>query len=262
MIPSKHGNSARRIALRTTVVNQLVIAVCALLTVSRANAHPEFSPISTNRYLKLDLVGPDEVRLAYTLMYGAGPALAERKRADSNADCRLDESETKAMGERLRAAVTASLKLSLDGQPVPPGFEPATVGLAGAEVAPNPFSIDLSARLHASGPGPHSLVLDDNTEIAQLGETEIRVEESPQTRLLESHRGQGPGPRQSPILFRGPRFSALEDRSITVRWEGTGAPPRSDDKSVRRVGLLVTVGLTLVLLVGWVVLRRYRNMNG
>jgi hypothetical protein len=255
------GPSARRIALRRACVN--VIAVCILLGVSRANAHPEFSPISTNRYLKLDLVGPDELRIAYTLMYGAGPALAERKRADANADGRLDDAETRTMGERLRAVVTASLKLTLDGQPLSATFDTPTVGLAGPEVAPNPLSIDLVARLRAPGAAAHTLLLDDTTEIAQLGETEIRIEESPRTRLLESHRGQGPGPRQSPILFRGPRFSALEDRSITVRWEGNGAPPSvADGKQGRRVGLVAAAGLTLLLVVGWVVLRRYRNMNG
>jgi len=233
------------------------------MSVSGASAHPEFSPILTNRYLKLDLVAGDEVRLAYSVMYGAGPALAERRQADANGDGRLDEAETRALGERLKARVVAGLKLLVDGKPAVVAFEPPAVGLAGAEVGPSAFSVDLVGRIACPGQGAHLLVLDDATELPQLGETEIRVEESPQTRLLESHRGAGSGGREPRIVFRGPKFSALEDRSVTVRFDSSRSERVSHgEKSHAKLVGLAVPALLLVMVLALLVWRRYRNMKG
>jgi hypothetical protein len=228
-----------------------------------ALAHPEFTAATTNRYLKLDLVGADQIRLAYTIMYGAGPALAERKRADQNADGRLDENETRTIGERLRDEVSAHLKLTLDGQPLTLSFDPPSVGLLGSEVGPAPFSVDLLAHLQAEGAGPHTLLLNDETELPQLGESEIRIEESPSTRLIEAHRGASAeaGRREGRILFRGPKFSLLEDRSVLVRFEGVARPAQTNGRPAKTVGLIVVGTLALLALL-WGILRRYRNMNG
>jgi hypothetical protein len=256
IIPSKP--SARRITGRAFIVN--AITVCVLAVGGRATAHPEFNAATTNRYLKIDLVSPSELRLAYTVMYGAGPAYAERKRADANGDGKLDENESRTLGESLRSAVSTGLKLELDGKPVTLSFDAPVVGLAGPEVGPSAFSVDLIGHLSCPG-SSHTLVLDDNTPLAELGESEIRVEESPATRLLESHRGKGAGPRESRILFRGPKFSALEDRSITIRFEAGAHPAAaaSTDKKlpVQRVALLVIVGLAVVGVL--LMLRRYRR---
>jgi hypothetical protein len=255
-------SSARRITKRSIRVN--AVAACLLALIGRASAHPEFNAVTTNRYLKLDLLSGSEVRLVYTVMYGAGPALAERQRADTNSDGQLDENETRALGERLKRDVAAHLQLSVDGQKWAPAFEPAAVGLAGNEVGPGPFSVDLSARIPCPGAGAHALVLDDQTELPQLGESELRVEESPATRLLESHRGGGAGPRESRIVFRGPKFSALEDRTITVRFEGTGRVPvaHSDGKPAAQVALAVIVLLAVGGLLLVALRKRQRNMNG
>jgi hypothetical protein len=239
----------------------VVIAVCALITWGRANAHPEFNPISTNRYLKLDLVTADEVRLAYSVMVGAGPALLERRRADANSDGKLDEAETRALGEKLRAEVQAHLVITIAGKPVLPRFEAPLVGLAGSQVGPDPFSVDLVARVACPEP---SLILDDGTELPQLGETEIRIEESPRTRLVEAHRGKGPGPRESKILFRGPKYSVLEDRSVVVRWEAAqaSAPVERGDRQSKHLGLVLAAVMLFAVVVGMLVLRRYRSMKG
>ncbi len=45
---------------------------------TRADAHPEFAPATVNHDVKIDLVGPDELRLAYTTMVGAAPAARRR----------------------------------------------------------------------------------------------------------------------------------------------------------------------------------------
>jgi hypothetical protein len=260
IIPSKP--SARRITGRALIVNAVI---CCVVVGGRATAwaHPEFNAVTNNRYLKVDLVAGDELRLAYTVMYGQGPAYAERKRADANGDGKLDDAEARVLGEGLRSAVATGLKIELDGKPVTPSFDAPVVGLAGPEVGPSAFSVDLIAHVGAPGGPPHTVVLDDNTVLAELGETEIRVEESPATRLLESHRGRGAGPREARILFRGPKFSALEDRSITIRFEAgpqPAAPPAAQKLPVQRVALLVIVGLAVVGVL--LALRRYRNMKG
>jgi len=255
IIPSKP--SARRITGRALCVNALI---CCVAVGGRASAHPEFNAVTTNRYLKIDLVSASEVRLAYTVMYGAGPAYAERKRADADGDGKLSSTEAQTLGESLRSAVSTGLRLELDGKPAALRFDAPVVGLAGPEVGPSPFSIDLIAHLECPG-SAHTLVLDDDTPLAELGESEIRVEESPATRLVESHRGKGPGPRENRILFRGPKFSALEDRSITIRFEAGAHPAAaaSTDKKipVQRIALLLMIGLAVggVLLM----LRRYRR---
>lgn len=189
-----------------------------------ARAHPEFSPTQTNRYVKLTLLGPSELRLAYTVMYGAAPALAARQAADANHDGKLDDAESAALGRKLAAEVLRGLELTVDGKRVVPAFEEPQVGLAGAEVAPSPFSIDLIARVAAPGAGPHEVRFDDLTPLPELGETEVRIEESPAAHLWSAHRGPTGEERETRFVFRGPKFSALEDRSITFRF---GASPRA-----------------------------------
>jgi hypothetical protein len=239
--------------------------MCAFLVGNGASAHPEFNPVTTNRYLKLDLITADEVRLSYTLMVGAGPALGERKRADANADGTLDETEAQAMGARARHKVALGLKLRVDGKPVALRFETPSVGLAGREVGPSPFSIELAVRVVAQGARPHTLLVEDDTEVAELGETELRIEESPSTMLLEAHRGPAaaagqPVEKQDRILFRGPKFSALEDRTMTIRFDARARPLAApgDASSTRRLGLLAA-GLGVLALLGGILLRRKKT---
>jgi hypothetical protein len=272
MVPSVRLR--RSITDTVGAVNRAATIGCLLLA-SSAGAHPEFAPTTVNRYLKLDLVAPTELRLAYTVMVGTAPAAAWRRAADANSDGKLDDAETRALGERARAAVSAGLKLSVDGKPVRLGFEPPVVGLAGAEVAPSPFSVDLVARVPLSGTPPHVLRIDDTTPEPQLGETEIRIDESPTTRLLRAHRGPTGDERQTRFLFRGPKFSALEDRSITVEMTARPAAPptatapphaSSSRTASHTVALAITVtalvGAAVVLLLFWLRRRRYRRMNG
>ena len=216
----------RSIAKRFHAVNRTATAVCTLLVaVGVADAHPEFAPSTVNRYLKLDLVGPDELRLAYTTMVGPAPAAAWRRAADANASGMLDADETRAIGARVEQQAQAGLSLVVDGTRVVPVFEAPQVGLAGGnEVAPNPFSVDLIARVQLVRAATHTVRLDDATPEPQLGESEVRIEESPATRLITAHRGPEGREKETRFLFRGPKFSALEDRSITIVF-GPALPP-------------------------------------
>jgi hypothetical protein len=213
----------RSIANRSFAVNLAATIACSFLAGTAAEAHPEFAPSTVNRYLKLDLVAPDELRLAYTTMVGPAPAAAWRRAADADADGKLSAAEQRALGERAQKAVLAGLSLTVDGKAVTPAFDAPTVGVAGDEVAPSPFSVDLVARVPLAGAGPHTVRLDDATPEPQLGETEVRVEESPATRLIAAHRGPSGDEKELRFLFRGQKFSALEDRSITVVF-GAAAP--------------------------------------
>lgn len=227
------------------------IAATILAVNPSSSAHPEFNAISTNRYVKLDLTGPDELRLAYTVMFGSGPALAARKLADASGDGKLDAAEQKALGVKVERDVSRGLNLELDGKPAQLTFDAPQVGLMGDEVGPNPFSVDLIAHLSAPAAAEHRVVIDDKTEFQQLGETEIRVEDSPTARLVD-------GPPRT--LFRGARLSTLEDRTVRFRFAATpGARPVA--KTRAPWPWMLAAALVLLLLVGFG-LRRYRSMKG
>jgi len=231
--------------------------VCTLLVaVARADAHPEFAPSTVNRYVKIDLVGPDELRLAYTTLIGPAPAAAWRRAADNNANGLLDADETRAIGARVEQAVLAGMTLTVDGARVVPAFEAPNVGLAGNEVAPSPLSVDLVARVPLAHAATHTLRFDDATPEPQLGETEVRVEESPATRLVASHRGPEGNEKETRFLFRGPKFSALEDRSITIVFSAPATPPAPPPKPRRRFPWFVVPALLAGAIGAWWLRRR------
>jgi len=232
-------------------VNRTATVVCTLLVaVAAADAHPEYAPSTVNRYVKIDLVGPDELRLAYTTMVGPAPAAVWRRAADGNANGLLDEAETRSIGARVEQAVLAGLSLTVDGTRVVPAFDAPNVGLAGNEVAPSPFSVDLVARIPLTRAPTHTLRIDDATPEPQLGETEVRVEESPSTRLIASHRGPEGIEKETRFLFRGPKFSALEDRSITIVFSAP-APPPPKPAPPRRRPWFVVPALVAAAILGW-----------
>jgi hypothetical protein len=195
------------------IVSLLAIVVVAVA--APASAHPEFAPNTVNRYVKCDLVSPTEIRLAYTIMVGATPAAAQRRAADADGNGKVDGNESRAIGEKLRAATVAGVTLEVDGAKVTPAFAAPDVGLAGDDVAPSPLSVDLVARVPLAAAATHTVRFDDATPEPLLGETEVRIDESPTTRLIAAHRGPTGDERETKFLFRGPKFSALEDRSIT-----------------------------------------------
>jgi hypothetical protein len=208
----------RSIADVSQAVNVAATVAC-LMFGGRVQGHPEYAPSTVNHYVKLDLVASDTVRLAYTVMVGPGPAAAWRSAADANGDGRVDDAEARTIGERARKAV-AAFALAVDGLTVTPKFDAPVVGLAGDAVGPSPLSIDLVTQLALTPAARHMLRFEDRADEPQLGETEVLVEESPRTHLIASHRGATGSERETRFLFRGPKFSVLEDRSVTVVFEG------------------------------------------
>jgi len=250
MLPA--GRLRRSIANRFHAVNRSATVVCTLLVaLASADAHPEFAPSTVNRYVKIDLVGPDELRLAYTTMVGPAPAAVWRRAADANANGLLDADETRSIGARVEQAVLAGLSLTVDGTRVVPAFEAPNVGLAGNEVAPSPFSVDLVARVPLTRAATHTVRFDDATPEPQLGETEILIAESPSTRLIAAHRGPEGTEKETRFLFRGPKFSALEDRSITVVFSAPAPPPPRPAPPRRRPWFVAPALIAAAIVIWW-----------
>jgi hypothetical protein len=252
------ASRARSIAISLVIVNLCLAGV--------AQGHPEFDPVTVNRYWKLTLLSPSEARLAYTVMFGAGPALAARQAADKDGDGKIAAAEADALGKRLLAEVQKSLVLTVDGKPPAATWEAPVVGLMGDAVGAAPFSVDLIAHLPVPAGDVHEITLDDATDLPALGETEFRVEASPTTTLVASHRGRTGDELTDRIVFRGPKSTMLEDRSIGVRFKAAPLPPPASHAQPRSTApwlLAVAVGAGLLVLVVVVLgLRRYRSMNG
>ncbi len=201
----------------------LVSLICLAGGVSStAFAHPEWSPIRVNRYLKLSVVDGEPPAIVYTLLYGDGPALPARKSVDADANGKIDPTEKAMLGTRAAAAISAGLKLEIDG--VAEVLRPASidVGLAGDEVTTQPLSVDVRYEpTRLSTPGPHQLHIDDRVEVPNEGDSEISVFPPNARALTAAYRGPTAPttgrPLEEPLFtFRGPRFSALEDRSVTL----------------------------------------------
>jgi hypothetical protein len=198
-----------------------LVGLTALVVAERAQAHPEYTPSSTNRYLKLSLVQPNEARLLVSVMYGSQPATEERRRADQNHDGRIEPREAQALGDALARRVESELRLLVDGAERRVRFEPAVVGLLGEAVDASPLSIDLTARIELPAQGRHSLSLDDPTALPRPGETEVRIEESPLVRVVGASQGRttAPSERTLRFTFAGARRSSFDERWVTVDFE-------------------------------------------
>ncbi|MEO6953105.1 MAG: hypothetical protein ABI321_14995 [Polyangia bacterium] len=208
----------RRLAIR------MPLALAALSLASAANAHPEWSPIQVNRYLKL-VVG-DKSRIVYTVLFGDGPALPERKAVDTDANGTLDARERALLGARIAELVKSGLEVELDGQPYTLPTPTPDVGLAGNGVGPDPFSVDLTYAL-ALPPGTHELWIDDHVPVTHEGDSEIAIDAQPPAQLYAMGRGKkAKGLDGKVFTFRGPRFSVLEDRSVAIRFSAAPAPKK------------------------------------
>ncbi len=248
------------------LLGALAIAISISGAPAISLAHPEWSPLRVNRYSKIVLADAGKVTLVYTLLYGDGPGLAVRKSADLDANGHIDERERSALGALAQTAVRNGLHLTLDGAPIAPALDGIDVGLAGDEVAPDPLSIDVRYHIDAPAGVMHELVIDDRVEVQNEGDTEITIEAPGPTELRAAFRGNAPAkvepPRDPLFNFRGPRFSALEDRRVSLRFQ---APtPKTATRSVfaRRDVLSVIAGLLAAALTAWVLRRRQQRLKG
>jgi hypothetical protein len=152
----------------------------------------------------------------------------------------------------------------VDGGAAPIAWEAPVIGLAGGAAGGGAFSVDLVGHLALAEAAEHRLVLSDRLLLPDLapgagpgeeGETVVRVEESPTTRLLQAGPDERPGITAQ--LRFAPRRSLLETRTVRVGYARV-APAAAPDG--RRWPWLVALGAAaLALGLGS---RRYRRTKG
>jgi hypothetical protein len=209
----------------------------------RAAAHPEFAAVGTNRYVTA-VVFDGRVDVTDALLFGALTSAPERKKLDTDGDGTVSEAERLA-GEKRLVSEGAALGVELDGQAI---AAPVTliVDLGGdARVAAEALVIERRQSFPATWPaGPHRLRLTIAHEPERLLDTELGVVLTPGLTLQQA---------SDRATFKGPRHSALEDRSATFAFTKAAAP-----KSQRPAPVLVAV-LVLVLVLGAVTAARRRR---
>jgi hypothetical protein len=178
----------------------LKIAIAITLASASAAAHVAPAVDDNNRYVKLTPLG-DRVRIAYTVFFGEVPGATERKASDANGDGQISEAEGHAFGVALAGKVAAGLEVTLDDVVRPIRWSAIDVGMGTPSVAAGAFSVDLVAYACFARPlGRHRIVVRDRFAIARPGETEARVEDSPDIEIVHARVGKLDDPSHDFIL--------------------------------------------------------------
>lgn len=206
-------------------------ALCILLgQPSTVAAHVQPSRDVNNRYLKLTPT-TDRVRLAYTVYIGEEPGKLERKRLDRDQDGLLSDAEAAVFRDRIAQGVEDTIAVELDGAPYALRWTQTYIGLGTPTTDAGSFSIDLIAWVCLPRGQEHQLVLRDRFRIQRPGETEVRIETSPDVRVTRSSLGpKGPSMMEMKWLG-GPGLAATEGIHLTFQVESS-APTRLADDDV------------------------------
>jgi hypothetical protein len=179
------------------------IAIAITLASAVAAAHVAPAVDDNNRYLKLTPLG-DRVRIAYTVFFGEVPGATERTTIDTNGDGQISEAEGHAFGVALAGKVEAGLDVTLDDAVRPIRWSSIDVGMGTQSVAAGAFSVDLVAYACFARPlGRHRIVVRDRFAIARPGETEARIEDSPDIEIVHARVGRLDDPMHD-YIFAGP----------------------------------------------------------
>jgi hypothetical protein len=215
-----------------------------------AAAHVAPSPNVNNRYLKVTLL-PGEVRLGFTLFFGDRPGSALRRGMDANGDGTIDEAEAAAFGAARLAELAGALDVTVDDRPAR-GWRVTDVGLGVASASAGALSLDLGLTVAYADPSAaeHRLGIHDRTEIADPGEGEIFVEESPGVRVVESHLA---GARDGVELrFPYTGNGAPDERAVLVRFSVDPAlRPARPSRAAWLIGGAVLVALLFAAGLGY-----------
>lgn len=220
----------RRILLGALLTSGLLSAL--------ADGHPQFALSTVNRYATVVLNPSFGARILYTFMVGDVPAHTLRRQADKNGDGTLDVQEQAGLAQTLKSQLP-ELAVTLDGNKVPLEFGAPPLSLPDPRVSPLAFSFELTAPLPLSGGatdrGEHLLRVDDRLNLPPIGDVELRIEEGPGVRVLDSWIGNEPPrpasaatekkPPQLLFATQGPPRSSLSDRSVSVRFGNASQTP-------------------------------------
>jgi hypothetical protein len=218
-----------------------------LLVAGPAQAHPEFSAAGTNRYVTAT-VFHGRVDVTDARLEGALTSAEERRRLDTDGDGNVSEAERLA-GEALLRAAGPDVGVELDGQPIAASLEVA-IDLGGdAKVAAPALVVERRQSFPAAWPpGEHRLRIALAREPKRLLDTELGAVLLPGLTLTS------PTDR---VNFKGPRRSALEDRSATFTIKKSSPPPNAP--VAVPVAVLVAVAVLVLVAVLAFVRRRRRS---
>ncbi len=209
----------------------LAALAAGLAAPALVSAHPAPSADANNRYVKITPM-LDRVRLAYTIYIGEEPGNVVRAALDRDGDWALSEAETATWTQTLAETVRGALALRLDGEDVPVTWSQVVPGLGSARVDGGAFAVDLVAWACTPGAGRrHELDLVDRHALVPPGETEVRIEESPDIRLDVARVGETPFVDRM-VQFQ--RESAPLSRGLHLVWQaGPRAEAMPDDRCPR-----------------------------
>jgi hypothetical protein len=234
-----------------------------LASAAPAGAHPQFALSTVNRYGKLVLQSPRQLRLFFTLMVGDVPALALRQQADRNGDGTLDDSEQQGLAALLRDRVASGVHVYRGAVEVQLPWATTPMRLDSPAVAATAFACELTAILPppATSDQEDELRYDDRVDLPPVGELELRVEEGPGMRVVKTQSSVAAAPPAGAppaLLFQwsGPPRSSLSDRSVRVRFvagTATSATPRRRPPWTRTrwLWLLGSLAMGLTVVVGF-----------
>ena len=176
---------------------------------TEAAAHVAPAVKDNNRYVKITPMA-NRVRLAYTIYIGEIPGQQARIEMDADRNGELSDSEAAGYKATLAEAVRNTLTLTVDGAEVPVTWDEIHIGLGTPETNAGAFAVDLVAWAclgRGRAGSAHSVVFFDRYEVNRPGETELRVEESPDVKVERSTFGADG--KQSEMEFK---------------WTGRGGP--------------------------------------
>jgi hypothetical protein len=212
-----------------------VVAAWAVVVGSgRADAHPEFSSLGTNRYVTA-AVFDGRVDVTDAWLHGALTAAELRRELDTNGDGAIGPDERAGAEQRLRAAGPFA-SVSLDGRDA---AAPLTVAIDLGDdqrVGPSPLVVERRMRLAAA---PKQVRLAVTREPPRVLETELSI-------VLGDGLALAQGPDR--VRFDGPRRSSLEERAATF-----AIAPLSSSSSSHAPKLTIAAGLILIgAALGWI----------
>lgn len=224
-----------------------------LLFAAPVRAHQAPSPDANNRYLKVTLL-PDRARLSFTLLFGDRPAAIERGVTDVDRDGRISPAEARILGERVRESLAPLVRAG----GAAPRWTVADVSIGDDARARGPFAVDLT--MDAPWPDPRAaeqrLELDDAAAVPLAGESELRVEESPGVRVVESHLASATAGVELVYLFTG-NAAAPGERRVVVR-----AVVEEALRPAPRTAWLPLAAVLVGLAAGAAVLARRKRVSG
>jgi hypothetical protein len=213
------------------------------------SAHVAPAVDDNNRYVKLTPLG-DRVRLAYTVFYGEIPGAALRRTLDTNGDGRIDDAEAGAFGARVGAELAPRLTLAIDGSAQPVTWASVDVGLGTPDVDAGAFSIDLVAfACLPTAHGEHRVQFVDRFELEHPGETEVRVETSPDVTVVRASVGSATDPSFD-YRFSGPDGPIASDGLDLVFVAGPNALVTADGRCPVRATSPPGARVRIVALIG------------